>query len=120
PGILNYGSGSTGSTPHLAAELFKSMAGVNIVRVTYKVFGAPAVADLINGEIQVAFPSPNQVNPHIKTGKLRAMAVTTAQPSALFPGLPTVAASGVPGYEYSQIFALYAPAKTPVAIIRRL
>ena len=119
PKKFNYGSGSTGSSPHLAAELFKAMAGVDMIRVPYKAFGV-AVTDLIAGEIQVAFPSPNLVIPHIKSGRLRALAVTTALPSALFPSLPTVAASGLPGYEYSGISAILAPARTPGAIIRRL
>ena len=118
-GAMNYSSGSTGSSSHLAAELFKAMAGVNIVRITYKGTG-PALTALLAGEVQAMFPSAGGVVPHIKSGKLKAMAVTSAQPSALFPGIPTVAASGLPGYESASVAALFAPAKTPAVIINRL
>jgi tripartite-type tricarboxylate transporter receptor subunit TctC len=119
PGQLNYGSGSTGSASHLAAELFKSMAGINIVRVPYKSAG-PAVTALIAGEVQLMVATSTSVAPHIKSGKLRALAVTSAQPSSAFPGLPTVTASGVPGYEASALLGVFAPAKTSTAIINRL
>jgi tripartite-type tricarboxylate transporter receptor subunit TctC len=119
PGELNYGSGSIGASTHLAAELFKSMAGVNIVRVPYK-GGGPATIALVTGEVQLMFATVGLVTPHVKSGRLRALAVTTAQPSALAPGLPTVAASGVPGYESASILGILAPAKTPEGIINRL
>src|SRR5262249_14366397 len=97
PGELNYGSGGTGSTAHLAAELFKSMAGVDIVRIPYKGTG-PAVNDLIAGRLRLMFATAGAVTSHVRSGRLRALAVTSAQPSALAPELPTVAASGLPGY----------------------
>ena len=119
PGELNYASGTTGSTPHLAAELFNAMARVNIVRINYKGAGQ-AMTDLIGGHVQVMFPNAGGAAPHVKSGRLRAIAVTTAQPTALFPGLPTVAASGLPGYEAEVLNGIFAPAKTPAAIISRL
>ena len=119
PGELNYGTGSAGSTPHLAAELFKSMAGVNIVRVPYK-GSAPALTALIGGQLQFMFPSTSSVAPHLNSGRLKALAVTSAQPSALAPGLPTVAASGLPGYESASLLGVFAPAGTPAALINRL
>lgn len=119
PGALNYGSSGVGSSNHLAAELFKSMAAVNIVHVPYRGAG-PALTALIGGEIQVMFPSASSVTPHIRSGKLKGVAVTSAVPSALAPGLPTVAASGLPGYESSLILGVLVPAGTPAAIVRRL
>ncbi|MBI3069160.1 MAG: tripartite tricarboxylate transporter substrate binding protein [Betaproteobacteria bacterium] len=119
PGELNYGSGATGATPHLAAELFKTMAGVDIVRINYKSTGQ-ALNDLIAGQVQLMFSSAAAGLMHVKSGRLRALAVTSAQPSALFPGMPTVAAAGLPGYESASIFAVFAPAKTPAALIHRL
>lgn len=118
PGELNYGSSGTGATNHLAAELFKSMAGVNVVRVNYKGAG-PALTALFAGEIQLMFPTAGAVTPHLKGGRVRALAVTGLEPTALFPGVPTVAAS-LPGYESVTIYGVFAPAKTPRAIIDRL
>jgi tripartite-type tricarboxylate transporter receptor subunit TctC len=120
PGQLNYGgSGSEGSPNHLAAELFKSMAGVNIVRVPYKT-NAQSVTDLLSGEVQVMFSTPGGVMQHVKSGRLRALAVTTAKPSALVPGVPTAATQGLPGYESISVYGVFAPAKTPAAAISRL
>jgi len=119
PGELNYGSGGTGATTHLAVELFKSMTGVNIVRVPFKGNG-PALNALIGGQVQLMFATAGAVAPHLKSGRLRALAVTSAQPSPLAPGLPTVAASGLPGYESISIYGVYAPARTPPAIVQRL
>jgi tripartite-type tricarboxylate transporter receptor subunit TctC len=119
PGQLNYASGVTGSSSQLAAELFNHMAGVKITRIPYK-GGGPAVIDLIGGRVQVMFPNGPSVAPHLKSGKLRPLAVTTARQSPLFPGLPTVAASGVPGYEAALVTAVFAPAYTPQSIIDRL
>jgi tripartite-type tricarboxylate transporter receptor subunit TctC len=118
-GALNYSSGSTGSTSHLAVELFKAMAGVNFVRIPYKGSG-PALTSVMAGEVQIMFPSAGGVSPHIKSGKLKALAVTSAQPSKLFPDMPTVAASGLPGYESSSVAALFSPARTPMAVVNRL
>ncbi len=118
PNELNYGSGSAGSTPHLAAELFRAMTGVQIVRVAYKGSG-PALTSLLSGELHLMFPSTGSVNPLLKSGKLRPLAVTTLAPSPLAPDLPTVAAS-LPGYESASLLAVFAPAGTPAAIVRRL
>jgi tripartite-type tricarboxylate transporter receptor subunit TctC len=119
PGQLNYGSSSTGAGNHVAAELFKSMAGVNVVRVNYK-SGGQAVNDLIAGQLHLMFPAAGSVMPHVKTGRVRALAVTSAEPSPLVPGLPTLAESGLPAYESSSLAGLFAPAGTPAAIINRL
>ena len=119
PGELNYGSGATGTSNHLAAELFNAMAGVKIVRVGYKGIAA-VLNDVIAGRLQVFFTNTIGVMPHVKSGRLRALAVTSAQPSALAPDLPTVAASGLPGYESGAMFGIWAPAKTPAAVVNRL
>ena len=117
-GELNYSSSPVGSPNHLAAELFNSMAGVNIVRVVYK-GTAQAITALIGGEVQMIITDAGLLTPHAKSGKLRALAVTSVQPYALAPGLPTVAAT-VPGYESGSVTCVFAPAKTPAAIINRL
>ena len=119
PGELNYASTSTGNANHIAAELFKAMAGVNIVRVNYK-GGAQAISDLVAGQVHLQFGSGGVVMPHVKLGRLRALAVASAEPSALAPGVPTIAAAGLPGYESTASTALLAPARTPQAIINRL
>ena len=119
PGELNYSMGGTGTTPHLAAELFKSMAGVDIVRINYKGAG-PALNELIGGQVQLTFATTASGMPHVKSGRLKALAVTSAEPSALVPGLPTVAASGLPGYESGANYVMFAPAHTPLTIINRL
>jgi tripartite-type tricarboxylate transporter receptor subunit TctC len=119
PGELNYAMVPSGSANQLAGELFKSMAGVNIVSVPYK-GSALTVTGVIGGEAQLTMADPGLVMPHVKSEKLRALAVTSAQPSALAPGLPTMATSGLPGYEMVGQTSLYAPAKTPVTIITRL
>jgi tripartite-type tricarboxylate transporter receptor subunit TctC len=119
PGALNYASASAGGSVHLSAELFKYMAGVNIVRISYKSSGA-SVNALVGGEVQLMFANAPPVVPHVKSGRLRALAVTTLQPSTLFPELPTVAGSGLPGFEVASVYAIFAPAKTPAAIVNRL
>jgi len=119
PGEINYASAGIGGGAHLAGELFRSMTGLNIVHIPFKGSGAAAIG-LIGGQVQMMFANPPAVTPHIKTGKLRALAVTSAQPSALFPGLPTVMSSGLPGYEVTVALALFAPARTSDAIINRL
>ena len=118
PGELNYASGSTGSSPHLAAELFKSLAHVNIVRISYR-GNALAYADVLRGEVPVIFPTPASVAPHLKSGKLRALAVTTKERSRLFPGLPAIAET-VPGYEAATLVGAFVPTGTPATIIARL
>jgi tripartite-type tricarboxylate transporter receptor subunit TctC len=119
PGQLNYGSGGSGSSTHLAAELFKSMARVNIVRVTYR-GNAPAMNDLIAGQIQMMIATAGTVAPHAGSGRLRALAVTSTEPTPLAPGLPTVASAGLPGYESLSIYGLFAPAKVSNTIIQQL
>jgi len=119
PGELNYGSSSVGAGNHLAAELFKSLANVNIVRVAYKGGGAMMNA-LISGEVQVVFGAAGLVKPHAASGRLRALGICNTEPSALMPGLPTVAASGLPGYRSETLIAVFAPARTPEAIVGRM
>ena len=118
PGELNMASGASGTPQHLAGELFKAVAKVNIVSVPYNGSG-PSIIAVISGEVQMMFPTAASVAQHIKTGRLRALAVTSAQPSELLPGLPTVAAA-VPGYEAISIQPVFAPAGTPANIINRL
>jgi len=119
PGELNYASSGIGVGNHLAAELFKSMKGVNIFHVPYK-GNAPALIDLMGGQIHMMFPNAPSALPHIKAGKLRALAVTTLRRSALLPELPTLAESGLPGFEANNWAGLVAPAGTPQAIIGKL
>ncbi len=119
PGELNYGSSGVGTSAHIAAELFKAMAGVSFVHVAYKGSGVAIVA-LMSNEIQLNFAPGAAAAPHIKSGRLRALAVTSTQPSALLPTLPTVAASGLPGYETVNTGGILAPVKTPRAIIAKL
>ncbi len=119
PGELNYSTSSPGSSNHLGAELFRVMADVRIVRINYKGTGS-ALNSLAAGEVQLSFPSAGSAMPHWRAGRVRALAVTSAQPSALAPELPTVAAAGLPGYEATAYNGLLAPAKTPAAIIARL
>ena len=119
PGDLNYASAAAGSGTHLATELFKSMARVNIVRISYKGVGA-AISDLIGGQVHMMLSTLAAVAPSVKTGRLKALAVATPQPFSLTPDLPTVSASGLQGYESVTITGVFAPAKTPPAIINRL
>lgn len=119
PGELNYASNATGGSAHLAAELFKRMSGVDLVRISYK-GNAAALTDLMAGEVHVMFPVAAAVVPQMSSGKLRALAIGSARPSPLFPDLPTVGGAGVPGYETATYTAVFAPARTPVAIVVRL
>jgi tripartite-type tricarboxylate transporter receptor subunit TctC len=118
PGQLNYAAGTIGAGPHLAAELFRSMTGVNMVRVPYKGSG-PALIGLMTGEAQIMFPGASGT-PYVKQGKIRALAVGSLEPSPLLPGMPTIAASGVPGFESVSPQGIFAPAKTPGAIVAKL
>ncbi len=119
PGALNYGSGNIGSPSYLASELFKSMAGVSIVSVPYK-GPSPALIALMGGDVHMTIGDLGLTAPYVKAGKLRGLAVTSSEPTALAPGLPTVAASGLPGYESGNMVGMFAPAKTPSTIINRL
>ena len=119
PGALNYASTGIGSSNQLSMEKFKQMAGVDITHVPYK-GSAPARTDLIGGQVDVMFDNVSNVLPLVKSGQLRAIAVTTPTPSAHVPGVPTVAESGVPGYEVGVWFGIAAPAGTPKPIIDKL
>lgn len=116
---LNYASSGNGSGGHLAAELFKSMTGVRMTHIPYK-GGGPAYVDLIAGQVGLMFTSPVPTIPFVKAGKLRAIATTGARRTGAMPHLPTVAESGVPGYEASLWYAIFAPAGTPKDIVAKL
>jgi tripartite-type tricarboxylate transporter receptor subunit TctC len=119
PEKLSYGTYGTGTSAHLAGELFKHMAGVNLTTVPYK-GSAPAITDLIGGQIQVMFTTVASAASLIEGGQLRALAVTSAERSPAFPNLPTVSEAGVPGYDAEAWYGLFAPAKTPPEIIDRI
>ena len=119
PGKLNFGSGSTGSAGHLAGELFKTMAGLDMTHVPYK-GSAPAVTDLLAGQLQLMFDNLASALPNVKAGRLRALAVTTLKRSPFVPELPTIAESGLPGFDVSTWFGVMAPAATPKPIIGKL
>jgi tripartite-type tricarboxylate transporter receptor subunit TctC len=119
PGKLNYASAGNGAANHLAMELFKSMADINLTHVPYK--GAPqAVTDLIGGNVNLMFNSIPPVMQHIKSGRLRLLGVSSAKRSPQLPDVPTISEAGVPGYESITWFGLLAPAKTPSPIVTRL
>lgn len=119
PGQLTFASIGQGGSLHLAGELFKSMAGVDMTHVAYK-GSAPALADVISGQVSLIFDPGVSSLPHVKAGKLRALAITSSRRSDSTPDIPTIAESGVPGYEASIWFGLVAPAGTPSAIVNRL
>ena len=119
PGGLTFASSGTGATTHLSGELFKYLAGVDILHVPYK-GSAPAVADLIGGQVQMMFDNIPSSLPHVRAGRLRALAVTGAKREAELPEVPTVAEAGIPGYESGGWFGLAAPTGTPKEIIARL
>ena len=119
PGQLTYGSTGTGGSSHLMGVMLGMMANVDIVHVPYKGL-APALTDMIGGQIQFGFGSYSTVGQHIKANRLRALAVTSAKRSPLAPDVPTVAESGVPGYEAISIVGIFAPAKTPAAAVHKL
>ncbi len=118
PGKINMASAGNGSAPHMAGELFKMMAGVNMVHVPYRGQG-PALSDLLGGQVQVLFATAPGTSDYISTGKLRALAVTSASRAELLPELPTVG-DFVPGYETSQWYGIGAPANTPAEIVDKL
>ncbi len=119
PNRLNYASNGNGSSAHLAAVLYESMANVEMVHIPYKGL-APAMTDLMSGQVQLMFSSLVAIAPHIKAGKLRALAVTGTKRSALLPDVPTLAESGLPGYEAGSWYGLLAPAGTPSDVIQKL
>jgi len=115
-GQLNYGSPGTGSTTHLANELLKSLTGIEVTHVPYKGV-APAAIDLIGGQVQMMSGDLSTLLPRVKAGRMRALAVTSARRSSLLPDMPTVAESGVPGYEATGWFGVLVPARTPRTIV---
>jgi tripartite-type tricarboxylate transporter receptor subunit TctC len=119
PGALNYASGGNGSSAHMSMELFKSMAGVDLLHVPYK-GSSPALTDVITGQDAVMIVNMPPAVPFVKAGKLRALAVTTKNRSPLLPDVPTVAESGLPGFETVAWFGILAPAATPKDIVNRL
>ncbi len=119
PGLVSYASSSTGNLTHLAAELFNSMAGIKMLHVPYK-GGNPAMADLLAGRVQVFFSTVAVARPHLQSGKIRGLGVTTAKRTPALPALPTIAESGLPGYAVSGWYGLVAPRGTPKAVIERL
>lgn len=119
PGKLTYGSSGNGGALHLAGELFNLMAGTTMVHVPYK-GGAPAIVDLAGGHIEVMFATLVTSLPHMRSGKFRALAVTTAKRVPMVPDLPTIAEAGLPGYAASNWYGVVAPARTPQSIVTRL
>jgi tripartite-type tricarboxylate transporter receptor subunit TctC len=119
PGALSFGSGSTGSTGHLAGELFKTMAGIDMVHIPYK-GGAPAMQDLLAGQTQLMFDNLANALGQVQAGKLRALAVTTARRAPAVPELPTVAESGLPGFDLATWFGVFVPAGTPPEVVSQL
>jgi tripartite-type tricarboxylate transporter receptor subunit TctC len=119
PGKLHFGSGGVGSTPHLAGEMLKSMAGIDATHVPYK-GGGPALADLASGQIQFMLENIPSTAPYVASGRLRALAVTDLKRSQVLPDVPTLDESGVKGFDVVTWFGYAAPAGTPAAVIQRL
>ena len=119
PGKLNFSTSGAGGSMHVAAELFKSMAGVDMVHIPYK-GGAPAVADLIAGQVPLSFATVLETIQFVKAGKVRALAVTNNRRSVALPDLPTIAEAGLPGYQSISWLALFAPAGTPKDVVNRV
>ena len=119
PGSINFASSGNGTSIHLSGELFKSLTGVQMAHIPYK-GSAPALTDLLGGQVQIMFDNLPSALPHIKSGKLRALAVTSSKRAPALPDLPTIAESGVPGFEASSWFGILAPAGTPRDIVMRI
>lgn len=119
PGEFNFASSGSGSTQHIAAELFKDAAGVTMTHVPYRGSG-PAMVDLMGGQVQIDFETASSVIPHVKSGKLRALAVLSARRNPQIPDVPTMAEAGLPGLEMSAWYGIYMPAATPPAIQQRV
>jgi tripartite-type tricarboxylate transporter receptor subunit TctC len=119
PGKLSYASTGNGTSIHLAGEMFTSLAGIDLLHVPYKGSG-PAVSDLLGGQVNVMFDSVTSAKPHIASGKLRALGVTTARRSSALPDVPTIAEAGLPGYEVAPWFGVFMPAGTPRPIVDKM
>jgi len=119
PGTIAYASPGNGSTPHMAVELFAHAAGIQLQHVPYR-GGAPAITDVIGGQVPLVAVNALEVQPHVKSGKLKVLASLSAQRTPIFPDTPTIAESGYPGFEASVWYGLLAPAATPRAIVERL
>ena len=119
PGELNYASAGSGTSTHLAAALFEHLAGIKLVHVAYK-GGGPAVRAVIAGEVPITFATAASVSPHLKSGKLRGLAVTGSKRAAALPDLPTIAEAGLPGYEMTNWLGMFAPTGTPNAVVEKL
>ena len=119
PGKVNYGSAGKGSTEHLSGELFRAMTGTDILHIPYK-GGAPMMTDLMAGQIQMAIETSPSAAPHVRSGKVRALAVTTLRRSSAYPGVPTLDEAGVKGYDVTTWYAVVAPRGTPPAIEKRM
>ena len=119
PGELNFGSGGVGTTPHMAGELFAMMAGVKLQNISYK-GEQPALTDMLGGQLPMMFSNVSAAMPHVKSGKLRGLAVTSAARIDGAPGLPTVAEAGLPGYETATWLGIVAPSATPREVVARL
>ena len=119
PGSLTYASSGTGAPSHLAVELIKTQAGIDMVHVPYRSM-APGITELLGGHVQLAIPTMSVVVPHVKAGKLRALGVTSAQRSAAMPDVPTIAEGGLPGFEASNWYAVLAPAGTPAEVVAKI
>jgi tripartite-type tricarboxylate transporter receptor subunit TctC len=119
PGALNYSSAGSGTSPHMSMELLLSMAKIDIAHVAYKGTG-PATTDLLAGHVQVSMPNTLTAAPHLRSGRLRALGVTSSKRAAALPDVPTIAEAGLPGYEAIQWYALFAPAGTPRDAVNRM
>ena len=119
PDFITYGTPGNGATPHMAMKFFEQAAGISLKHVPYK-GGAPAITDLIGGQLDLVAVNMLEVAPHVKSGKLKIVAVMSAKRSPLFPEIPTVAESGFPGFEASVWYSIIAPAKTPASIVKTL
>lgn len=119
PGVVNFASSGTASLPHLSGELFQEMAGLKMNHIPYK-GGAPATVAILSGEVPLMFNNMLNAVPHVKSGKLRALGVTSAQRSAVLPDVPAIAEAGLTGYEVTGWYGLFAPAGTPRDIVTRL
>jgi tripartite-type tricarboxylate transporter receptor subunit TctC len=119
PGKLSYASAGNGTSIHLAGEVFASMAKLQLLHIPYKGSG-PAVTDMLGGQVDLMFDSITSARPHIQSGKLKALGVTSARRSSALPDVPTIAEAGIPGYEVSPWFAVFAPAGTPADVVTKL